>query len=145
MWILKFLPDWIFHLILVVGLLGLAASFVLKFVPFVTQYRQPIQWAAGILIVLGVFMEGAISNEAAWQARVKELEIKIARAEAESQKANGALINKLAQRDRDIAVKQVELKNRIQQNAQQMDAECRVPASAISIINDAAKKTGDKK
>ena len=66
MWILQILPDWVFHLILLAGLLGLGASFLLKFVPFVAQYKVPIQVAASILIVLGVYMEGAISNQAWW-------------------------------------------------------------------------------
>jgi uncharacterized coiled-coil protein SlyX len=145
MWILKWMPDWIFHLMLIAGLLGLAASFVLKFVPFVAQYRVPIQWAAGILIVIGIYMEGAISNEAAWQARVKELEIKVARAEAKSQAANADLVSKLGQREKQIAQQQQQLKDRIRDNAQVIDAQCRVPAEAIAIINDAAKKTGDKR
>jgi uncharacterized coiled-coil protein SlyX len=145
MWILKWMPDWIFHLMLLAGLLGLAASFVLKFVPFVAQYRVPIQWAAGILIVIGIYMEGAISNEAAWQARVKELEIKVAQAEAKSQSANAELVSKLGQREKQIAQQQQQLKDRIRDNIQVIDAQCRVPSEAIAIINDAAKKTGDKK
>jgi hypothetical protein len=34
MWILKFLPDWIFYAILLAGVAGLVASVVLKFIPF---------------------------------------------------------------------------------------------------------------
>jgi hypothetical protein len=145
MWIVNFIPDFVFHLMLIAGLLALAASFVLDSVPFVSTNAKAIQLASAVVLAIALFFEGAISDNAAWQARVKELELKVARAEAQSQTANGELIRKLAQRDREIAIKQIELKSRIQQNAQQMDAECRVPASAVSIINDAAKKTGDKK
>ena len=84
MWLLKFLPDWIFHGVLVVGVMAMAASFVLKFVPFVTAYRLPIQAAGLILTVLGVWFEGAMSNEAAWQTRVHEMEQKVAAAEVKS-------------------------------------------------------------
>lgn len=145
MWILKFLPDWIFYVILLVGLAGLAASFVLKFVPLVSQYKIPIQAISGILIVFGVYMAGAISNEAAWQARVTELQLKIAQAETQSAEANGEIKSKLAQKEKEIALAQQALQGRIQQNATQMDAVCKIPQSAVDILNDAARKTGDKK
>jgi len=143
MWILKFLPDWIFYAVLLIGLAGLAASFVLKFVPMVRQYQLLIQAISGILIVFGVYMAGAISNEAAWQARVTELQIKIARAEAQSAEANGQLTTKLLRKEQEIVQAQQLLKTRIQQNAVQMDAVCTVPRTAIDILNDAARKTGD--
>jgi hypothetical protein len=145
MWLLKFLPDWIFYAVLLIGLAGLAASFVLKFIPMVTQYRLPIQAVSGILIVFGVYMAGAISNEAAWLARVAELELKIARAETQSAEANGQLTTKLIRKEQEIAQVQQVLKTRIQQNAVQMDAVCTVPRTAIEILNDAARKTGDAK
>jgi hypothetical protein len=145
MWLLKFLPDWIFYAVLLIGLAGLAASFVLKFVPMIRQYQLPIQAISGILIVFGVYMSGAISNEAAWQARVKELELKIARAETQSAEANGQLTTKLIRKEQEIAQAQQALKGRIQQNAVQMDAVCAVPRTAIDILNDAARKTGDAK
>ena len=145
MWILKFVPDWIFYIILLVGLAGLAASFVLKFIPLVSQYKIPIQVISGILIVFGVYMAGAISNEAAWQARVTELQLKIAQAETQSAEANGQLTSKLIRKEQEITQAQQQLKTRIQQNAVQMDAVCTVPRTAIDILNDAARKTGDKK
>jgi hypothetical protein len=145
MWLLKFLPDWIFYAVLLIGLAGLAASFVLKFVPAVKQYQLPIQAISGILIVFGVYMAGAISNEAAWQARVTELQIKIARAEVQSAEANGQLTTKLLRKEQEIVQAQQLLKTRIQQNAVQMDAVCTVPRTAIDILNDAARKTGDAK
>jgi hypothetical protein len=145
MWLLKFLPDWIFYAVLLIGLAGLAASLVLKFVPAIRQYQLPIQAISGILIVFGVYMAGAISNEAAWQARVTELELKIARAETQSAEANGQLTTKLMRKEQEIVQAQQLLKTRIQQNAVQMDAVCSVPRTAIDILNDAARKTGDAK
>ena len=145
MWLLKFIPDWIFYAILLIGLAGLAASFVLKFVPMIRQYQLPIQAISGILIVFGVYMSGAISNEAAWLARVTELELKIARAETQSAEANSELRNKLSRKEQEIVLVQQALKGRIQQNAAQMDAVCTVPRTAIDILNDAARKTGDAK
>ena len=139
MWILKFLPDWIFYAVLLAGVVGLVASVVLKFIPFVSQYRLPIQVASGVLTAFGLYMSGAISNEAAWLARVAELEKKVAAAEIKSAETNTQLTSKLAQQERIIATRQTELKTRIQQVAVVMDQECKISSDVVSILNDAAQ------
>ena len=144
MWVLKFLPDWIFYAILLAGVAGLIASFVLKFIPFVSQYRLPIQVASAVLTAFGLYMSGAISNEAAWLARVADLEKKVAAAEIKSAETNTQLVSKLAQKDKEIATRQTELRTRIQQVAVVMDQECKISADVVSILNDAAL-TGARK
>jgi hypothetical protein len=101
MFLLNFLPDWIFHAILLAGILGLLGSLVLKFIPFFSTYKLPIQVGAILLIVIGVWFEGAMSNQAAWEARVAEMQIKVAEAEAKSAETNTKIVTK--------TVKQLEL------------------------------------
>ena len=95
MWILSWLPNWIFYGIFFAGLLGLLATYVMKFIPFVYVYRTPIQLGSIAAIVIGTFMAGAIFNEEAWQTRVLEMEAKVAAAEAESQKENVKIVEKV--------------------------------------------------
>ena len=95
MWILSWLPNWIFYGIFFAGLLGLLATYVMKFIPFVYVYRTPIQLGSIAAIVIGTYMSGAISNEEAWQTRVLEMEAKVAAAEAESQKENVKIVEKV--------------------------------------------------
>jgi hypothetical protein len=95
MWILSWLPNWIFYAIFFAGLLGLLATYVMKFIPFVYMYRTPIQLGSIAAIVIGTFMAGAIFNEEAWQTRVLEMEAKVAAAEAESQKENVKIVEKV--------------------------------------------------
>jgi hypothetical protein len=142
MWILKWLPDFVFYLILLAGLASIVASFVLKFIPFVAQYRIPIQWAGGIMTAFGLYMVGAISDNNAWLARVAELEKKVAIAEAKSAEANTQLVTKLAAKQKEIAQVQADAHNRVQRAATAMDAVCKVPQDVIAILNDAA---GSKK
>ena len=101
MWLMNFLPNWIFHAILLAGVLGLIASLVLKFIPFFSTYRLPVQVGSILLMVVGVWFEGAISNQAAWEARVKEVEARVAAAEVKSAEANTKIVTKV--------VKQLEL------------------------------------
>ena len=95
MWILSWLPNWIFYAIFFAGLLGLLATYVMKFIPFVYMYRTPIQLGSIAAIVIGTFMAGAIFNEEACQTRVLEMEAKVAAAEAESQKENVKIVEKV--------------------------------------------------
>ena len=88
MWLLNLMPDWFYHLIVIFSILGLIVASVLKFVPFVSTYRLPIQVISVLILVFGVWMEGGIVNEAKWEARVKELEEKVKIAEEKSTEKN---------------------------------------------------------
>ena len=137
MFILQFIPDFIFHLILLLGLLGLSASFFLSYIPFVSQYRLPIQIAASILIVIGVYMEGAINNNADWEARVAELKLQVAKAEADSANANTKLTEALANSQAKIAVTQETTKKAIQKNAPVINQTCKINDISIKLYNQA--------
>jgi len=144
MWIVNFLPDFIFHILLLVGLLGLVASFVLDSIPFISTNAKAIQLASAVVLAIALYFEGAISDNNAWQARVQALELKVARAETESAEANGKLQKQLAAKDKEIALAQAVLKNRIKEGAAAMDAVCKIPADVVAILNDAAKKGAKK-
>jgi hypothetical protein len=144
MWIVNFLPDFVFHILLIAGLLGLAGSFVLDSVPFISTNAKAIQLASAVVLAIALFFEGAISDNDAWQARVKALELKVSKAETESAEANGKLSKQLAAKDKEIALAQAELKNRIRAGAAAMDAVCKIPADVVDILNDAAQKGAKK-
>jgi Na+/glutamate symporter len=144
MWIFNFLPDSFFHAFGIIGILAILASMFLKRIPFVDTYYIPIRIVGFVVLCFGIFFEGAISNESVWQARVKELELKVAKAETESAEANSKLSKQLAAKDKEIALAQAELKNRIRQGAAAMDAVCKIPSDVVSILNDAARKGAKK-
>jgi hypothetical protein len=101
MWLLDFMPDWIFHAILLAGSLGLISSFILNFIPAFKLYHLPLQIVSVLLIALGIWFEGAMSNQAEWEAKVKDLEVKVAEAQAQSQETNIKILTK--------TVKQIEV------------------------------------
>jgi hypothetical protein len=94
MWLMDFLPNWIFHAILIVGVLGLISSFILNFIPSFKLYHLPIQVLSVLLIAVGVWFQGAMSNQAEWEAKVAEMQVKVAEAEAKSQEENVKIITK---------------------------------------------------
>ena len=145
MWILQWLPNWIFYLMFFAGLLGIVATYVMKFIPFVYVYRTPIQVASVILIAIGTYMAGAISNEEAWVARVKEMEAKVAKAEAESAKENVKIVEKVVKRLEVVRVRGDDVIKYIDREIVKYDTkfapggQCEIPKEFIKAINDAAE------
>lgn len=137
MWILSFLPDFIFHLITIAGVLGIIASFFFGFIPFVSQYKLPIQVVSVIVLAFGLFMEGAISNENAWQLKVKELEAKVAKAEALSQKENVKIVEKIITKTQIVKEQGQEVIKYIDRELVKYDNQCVIPQEFIKAHNDA--------
>jgi len=145
MWILQWLPNWIFYGIFFVGLLGLLATYVMKFIPFVYVYRTPIQAISILAIVIGTYMSGAISNEEAWQAKVKEMEAKVAAAEIESQKQNVKVIEKVVKQTEYITRRGQDIIQYVDREVVKYDTKfapggvCEIPKEFIKAINNAAE------
>jgi len=145
MWILQWLPNWIFYGIFFAGLLGLLATYVMKFIPFVYVYRTPIQAVSILAIAIGTYMSGAISNEEAWQARVKEMEAKVAAAEIESLKENVKIVEKVVKKTEYIKTRGEDIIKYIDREVVKYDTKfapggvCEIPKEFIKAINDAAE------
>jgi len=140
MWLLKFLPNWIFYGILLAGLAGLTSTYLMKFVPFVYMYRQSIQLASVVLIIVGTFMSGAIYDNDAWEARVKEMQEKIAIAEQQSKDVNTKIDDKVKTAQVKIQEKQVIVKEYIDREVVRYDSSCIIPKEFIQAVNEASKK-----
>lgn len=94
-WMLSLIPSWFWTAILVIGVLAVLASWVLKFVPFVSTYRLPIQVGGVLALLVGVYFQGVFANEAKWEAKVRELEAKLAVSAEESKKTNVVIQEKI--------------------------------------------------
>jgi hypothetical protein len=138
MWIVNFLPDFVFHALLLVSLLALVGSFVLDSIPFVSTNAKAIQLASAVVLAIALYFEGAIGNNDAWLARVAGLERQVAVAEAKSKEINTVIQYQYRDKVRTIKETQVVVQERIVKEAAKMDAECRVSPEAIDILNQAA-------
>jgi len=145
MWILQWLPNWIFYGIFFAGLLSLLATYVMKFIPFVYVYRTPIQAVSVLAIVIGTYMSGAISNEESWQAKVKEMEAKVAAAEIESQKENVKIVEKIVKKTEYITRRGQDIIQYVDREVVKYDdrfrpgGQCELPKEFIKAINTAAE------
>lgn len=139
MFLIDFLPFWIFHTLFLAGVAGLLASQFLDF-PFISQYKLPVQIVSIVVLVVSVYFEGGISNQEKWEKRVSELETKVAVAEEKSKAANIEVASLVKEKEQLVKQKQIIIQDRIVKQAAIIDANCTVPVEAIQILNEAAGK-----
>lgn len=130
MFILKYLPSWLFYLTLFIGIFGYL--FANKFIKY-----KPVFIA---LMFVSVFMIGVISNNNYWLLKVAELESQVAKLESKSEVVNTKIVTKIVTKEKivkEAAEAQIQYVDReiIKYNDQ-----CKLPPEVISIHNKAAKQ-----
>ena len=142
MWILQWLPWWLFYVVLALGLVGLVITYLLKFIPLpiIHVYKTPLQIGSIILVVIGVYMLGSIANERAWQARIKELEVKLAQAEAEGAKENIKIVEKVVVQQKIVRERGQNIVQYVDREVVKYDTRCEIPQPFVDAHNRAAEK-----
>lgn len=135
MWILQFLPNWIFY---VLCFAGVAAFLVTKFVKILPN-AQLIQAASVAIILASIFMIGAISNNDAWLARVKDLEAKVAEAEAKSATLNTDIVQKTVVKTQVIRERGQDIVKYVDREVVKYDTTCVIPKEFVAAHNKAAE------
>lgn len=144
-WILSFIPDWVWTLVLIFGILGTLAAWILKFIPFVSTYRLPIQIASIIALVTGVYFQGVIANEAKWQDKIAELQKKVNEAEVKSKETNVVVQEKIVTKTKIIKEKGKDIVSYIDREVVKKEEiikyieQCPIPKEIIDLHNQAAE------
>ena len=139
MWLLNWLPDWLFYAVGLVGLIGLFSTYLLRFIPIpaIYMYKTPIQLVSIVLIGFATYISGGIANEAKWNARVKEVEVKVAAAEIESAKQNVKIIEKVVKKTEYITKKGNDVIQYVDREIVKYDSSCVIPKEFVKAHNDA--------
>lgn len=145
MWILNWLPNFAFHLILIAGVLALLIGWALRMVPFVAKYSLPIQVAGVLLTILGVWYEGGIAKDAEWKARVAELEVKVAQAEVKSATENVKIVTKVVKQLELVRTRGNDVVQYIDREIVKYDNVCPIPKEVVKAHNMAAERVGEAK
>jgi hypothetical protein len=153
MWILSFLPNWAIHLILLAGVLGLISEFFLGLIPLIKIYRLEIRIFSLLILSMGLYLEGGLADNKEWQARVKEMELKVAAAEVKSAEANTKIITKIVKKTKTIHDKGDAIVSYIDREVVKNNEvikfveNCPIPTIIINTHNAAALNTpiGEKK
>lgn len=135
MWILQFLPNWIFYIILFGGVIGFLVTHFIKVIP----QAELIQVASAVAIIASVYMIGAISNNDAWLARVKDLEVKVAEAEAKSATTNTEIVQKTLVKTQVVRERGQDIIKYVDREVVKYDTTCVIPKEFVLIHNRAAE------
>ena len=89
--------------------------------------------------------EGGIAKDAEYKARIAALELKVAKAETESAEANTRLAEQILREQARIKDITETNKKRLDALAGQLNNQCTVNNSVITVLNDAAKNRKEVK
>jgi hypothetical protein len=148
-WMISLLPDavlsWFYWAIIVVGITGVIAGWLGKWIPFYGNYVKILQPIGIVLLVLGVWLRGGYDVEMAWRAKVADVEAKIAMAEKKSKETNTVI-------EQQVVEKTKVIKGKTEYITQYIDREvvknqeiikyiekCPVPKEIIDIHNQATE------
>jgi len=135
MWILQFLPNWIFPVLFFVGIILYLVTKTISFLP----HTKIFQAVAVALIFFSTYMIGAISNNNAWLARVKDLEIKVAQAEAKSANTNTEIVEKTVVKTQIVKQRGQDIIKYVDREVIKFDTSCVIPKEFVLIHNQAAE------
>jgi len=145
MWILTFLPDWTLHLITLLGFVGTLVGFVFGMIPIVKQYIIPIRVISIVLLLFGVYLEGGLAENVVWQARVKEVQVKLAEAEVKSAKENIKIVEKVVKKTEYYKTRGDDIIQYVDREVTKYDSQCIIPKEFVKSHNDAATKEENTK
>ena len=122
-------------------------SKLVAWLPVISRYKTPAEVLGVLILVAGSYLFGSYGTEMAWRQKVKYLEEKVAKAEAESKQTNSIIQTKIVTKIKEIKVFQDRIKEIIVEKEKIIDAQCKVPDEALEILNASAqnKPVEDKK
>ena len=135
MWILQFLPNWIFYALLLAGVGVFLVTHFVKLLP----NAQLIQLASVAAVVISIYMIGAISNNDVWLAKIKDLEVKVAEAEAKSAASNTDIVEKIVVKTQVVKQRGQDIIKYVDREVVKYDTTCVIPKEFVLIHNKAAE------
>lgn len=145
MWILEWIPDIVINLLTVVGILGIAAGFLLKSIPIINKYHAPLLFVSIVLSCYMLWLQGGISQRNYYEQKIVELEKKILESERLAEEATGKVEIKYVDRVRTIVETQYKVIGSIRDNSPGIDSMCEFPAIVNELHNEAAIGEQDDK
>ena len=136
MFLLSFLPDWIFYILLLLSGVGLFLSSFLTKLPFISTYAKPIQIGSVVGLVFSVYMCGGIANEEGWQKKVLQQQAEIAQLKQKEAEVSTKVVTKYIDKITVVKEKNNEIAKYINQDS---DSKCQL-SNSFSVLHDAAAK-----
>jgi putative cell wall-binding protein len=130
---------------LVASIVGLLVAWLLKRIPFVSQYQFPIQAVSVVSLLISIWFVSANNTDAVWEAKIKDLEDKVKLAEEAANTKNVEIQEKIVTKTTVIKEKgktQIEYVDRVITQDKEIIKyieQCPVPKVIIDAHNAAAE------
>ena len=149
MWLLSFIPDSliasIVHIIFAIGVIGFFVGSLASILPFISAYGKIVKIVAGVLLIVGLYLEGGLGVEQDWRKKVAEMEAKVALAEQQSAKENVRIVEKIVKQTEYIKTRGKDIVKYVDREVVKYDTkfasggQCEIPKEFIKALNDAAE------
>lgn len=129
------------HTIFTLSIFGIIVGLVLGFIPGINRYKLPVMVVSIVLFCGGLWFEGRIAKDKEWKAKIAELEVKLAQAQAEGQKVTKEIVERTVVKQNTIREKGDEVVKYIKVSEQVLvKATCgnNLPEPVVKIHNAAA-------
>jgi len=134
MWLLNFLPEYVFHAITLLGFVGVMICL------FPIPYKIIVQVLSISILSFSLYMQGGISNQAEWKAKVAALQVEVAKKETISATITTEVITKYVDRIKIVKEKgNVIIKEIPTYITKTDDAKCVVPNGFV-VLHDSASR-----
>ena len=146
MWILYLLPSWYTHAVPVLGLALILVSMFLKVIPFISTYYIPLRIIGLVTLLFGIFFEGVMYSGKDLHDKIKELEAKVAAAEAKSAEVNTKIVEKIVTKQKIVKERGEDIIRYVDKEIIKYDVkfapggQCEIPKEFINIHNRAAEE-----
>jgi hypothetical protein len=128
MWLIEFIPHWVYYVSLIAGI---GASLI----------NSRSSNVVGLVLIAGsCWLLGGYNTEAIWQARVKEVEAKVAAAEAKAADANREVVTQVITKTKLVKQKtKTNVEYITKYVAQDLDSNCTLTNAAVVLNNSASQ------
>ena len=148
-WMLELIPEsvllWLYYTALTAGIIMLAAGWLVKWLPGISNYKSLIQLAGVVLTAGSLYLLGGYSTEIMWRTRVAEMQAKVDAAKVASESANTVVEEKVITKTKVIKEKGKDIIQYIDREVVKKEEiikyieQCPVPKEIIDLHNAATE------
>ncbi len=148
-WMINLIPDavlsFIYWVIIFVGITGIIAGWLGKWIPFYGQYARVLKPIGVALLVLGVWLRGGYDVEMAWRDKVRQLEEQVNLAEEKANTKNTEIETKIVEKTKIVKEKGKDIIKYVDREVVKKEEivkyieQCPVPKEIIDLHNQATE------
>jgi len=140
MWIFTITPDWLYHTLFFTSLTAVLVGLFLGKISFIKQYTTLLKWGGLTVLVISLFLEGALYDYNVMQERIKEVKAQALAAEQASKDANDKLAKMSNNFKQKNNTKKEYITRYINKEITKYDNTCIIPKEFVKAHNDSAEK-----